>query len=142
LNSFPSSTAGSITLASTPIGNLGDISERLIHTLNNCTTIICEDTRHTLILLNHLQIVKPLRSFHSFSNKQQFQYILQLAISGQHIVYVSDAGTPGISDPGAELITAAYTYNENVDAQHKIIVDCIPGPCAVTNALLLSGYVQ
>ena len=87
----------------TPIGNLGDITLRAIETFKNVDFVACEDTRHTLQLLNHLEIKKPLISCRAQNEKQVSEKIIQLLCEGKSVAYASDAGTPGISDPGAVL---------------------------------------
>jgi 16S rRNA (cytidine1402-2'-O)-methyltransferase len=91
-------------LVSTPIGNLADITLRALETLKSCDYILCEDTRHSLILLKHYAIHKPLKSYHKFNEASQAQPILNDLLTGKQICLISDAGTPGISDPGEALV--------------------------------------
>lgn len=120
-----------LSLVATPIGNLADITLRALETLKACDYILCEDTRHSLILLQHYQIKKPLKSYHKFNESSQAEAILKDLASGLHICLISDAGTPGISDPGAALVKAC------VDNQIPVMAN--PGPCAAIQALSCSG---
>lgn len=118
-------------VVSTPIGNLQDISQRALTTLQNCTLILCEDTRVTKVLLDHFQIKNELRSYHQWNEKDLLPEILARITAGESIALVSDAGTPLISDPGLMLVKAV------VDAD--LAIDAIPGPCSPIVALTLSG---
>ena len=118
-------------LVATPIGNLSDITFRAIETLNLCDYILCEDTRHSLILLRHYQIQKPLKSYHKFNEASQADQILEDLRNGKNIALISDAGVPGISDPGADLV--------KICVEQAIAVTAIPGPCAAIQALCCSG---
>jgi 16S rRNA (cytidine1402-2'-O)-methyltransferase len=118
-------------LVATPIGNLKDITLRAIETLHSCDYILCEDTRHSLILLKHISIQKPLVSFHRFSEASKEDQVIQDLISGKTICLISDAGTPGISDPGARLVQRC--------AKEEIEVIPIPGACAAITAICASG---
>lgn len=118
-------------LVATPIGNLGDITQRALETLRACDYILCEDTRHSLSLLTHYSIQKPLKSYHKFSNESRTEEILQDLISGSTVALISDAGTPGISDPGTHLVQQCI--------DHNISVVAIPGACAAITALSCSG---
>lgn len=118
-------------IVSTPIGNLKDITLRAIETLKSVDFIACEDTRKTLILLNHYQIKKPLISYYSYNQIRRGEEILKLLTQGKSVALVSDSGTPGISDPGAQLIRRAI--ENNIPLTH------IPGPTALIAALSLSG---
>lgn len=118
-------------LVSTPIGNLADITFRAIETLKACDYILCEDTRHSLILLKHYHIQKPLKSYHKFNEASQAETILKDLEMGKHICLISDAGTPGISDPGADLVKLCI--------EHSLPLTVIPGPCAAIHALVGSG---
>lgn len=119
-------------IVATPIGNLKDISERAIETLRSCDLILCEDTRHSGILLRHLGIEKPLLSYHAFNEKKREEKILDDLRSGRSIALISDAGTPLISDPGLKLIQACIEAN--------IAYTAIPGPCSPIQALVMSGF--
>lgn len=118
-------------LVATPIGNLSDITLRAIETLKACDYILCEDSRHSLILLNHYDIHKPLKSYHKFNEASQAGSILEDLKHGKQIALISDAGTPGISDPGAEIVKLCI--------DHDIAVTAIPGPCAAIQGLICSG---
>lgn len=118
-------------LVATPIGNLSDISLRAIETLKSCDYILCEDTRHSGILLHHYEIRKPLKSFHKFNEASKAETILDDLRAGKQICLISDAGTPGISDPGADIVKLCI--------EHGLAVTAIPGPCAAIQALSCSG---
>lgn len=118
-------------LVATPIGNLSDITYRAVDTLKNCDYILCEDTRHSLTLLRHYDIQKPLKSFHKFNETSREDEIIQDIKEGRKIALISDAGTPGISDPGTQLVQRCV--------QENILVIAIPGPCAAIAALSCSG---
>jgi len=119
-------------IVSTPIGNLADISQRALETLRTCDLILCEDTRHSLILLRHYGIEKKLLSFHQFNEKKKEEELLQELEQGRPIALISDAGTPLISDPGHSLVRACI--------EHGIAFTAIPGPCSPIQALVLSGF--
>jgi 16S rRNA (cytidine1402-2'-O)-methyltransferase len=118
-------------IVSTPIGHLKDITLRAIETLKAVDMIAAEDTRQTKILLDHYEIAKPLTSFFDHNQGVKGQYLLGILKEGKSIALVSDAGTPGISDPGYSLIKLAYDNN--------IPVTVIPGVTALITALTLSG---
>lgn len=118
-------------VASTPIGNLEDITLRAIKILKQADYIVCEDTRHSGILLKKYSISKPLLSFHSHSPESQLKKIMELLKQGKNLALISDAGTPGISDPGYTLIKTAIEEN--------IQITCAPGASAVIAALSISG---
>lgn len=121
-----------LSIVSTPIGNLGDITLRAIETLKTCDAIVCEDTRVTGNLLKLLGIPKKeLISFHGYSHPQKLDAILERLTQGQHLALVSDAGTPGISDPGYALVSRI--------AQQNVHITPIPGPSAFLAALSASG---
>ena len=113
-------------LIATPIGNLGDITYRAVETLQRCDEVWCEDTRQTAKLLNHLGIKKPLISCHEYTQKEKAPQLLEKLKAGLDIVYVSDAGMPGISDPGAVLVQACI----EADLPYSVL----PGPSAVLTA--------
>jgi 16S rRNA (cytidine1402-2'-O)-methyltransferase len=125
-------TPGTLHVVATPIGNLEDITLRALRTLRECDTIAAEDTRHTGRLLSHFQIKKPLISVHRFSEARRSRELLDLLSSGKNIALVSDAGTPGISDPGERLIALCL--------EHKIPVTAVPGASAILHALVVSGF--
>ncbi|OGS20470.1 MAG: 16S rRNA (cytidine(1402)-2'-O)-methyltransferase [Elusimicrobia bacterium RIFOXYA2_FULL_40_6] len=122
---------GTLYLVATPIGNLEDITLRAIRTLKEVHLIACEDTRRTRILLSHYEISKELVSYHSYSQDSKTGYLIESLLSGKNIAYVTDGGTPGISDPGEELVREAVGNN--------ITVESIPGPSALISALVCSG---
>ncbi|MGA8165464.1 MAG: 16S rRNA (cytidine(1402)-2'-O)-methyltransferase [Waddliaceae bacterium] len=118
-------------IVATPIGNLGDITHRAIETLKSCDYILCEDTRRTGILLSHWTIKKPLKSFYRWKEAAKEEGIIADLHAGRNICLVSDAGTPGISDPGTRLIKRCHSEN--------LPVTSIPGACAAIIALSCSG---
>ena len=122
---------GKLYLVATPIGNLEDITLRAINTLKEVDIIAAEDTRHTLKLLNHLNIAKPLISYHRHNEEIKSQELIKKLLNGENIAIVTDAGTPGISDPGEEIVKEAI--------KNKIDIIPIPGACAAINALITSG---
>ena len=121
-------------IIATPIGNLQDISARALETLRSVDFILCEDTRHTQKLLSFYNISNKLVSYHQHSNQRKINYILSLLIEENDIALVSDAGTPGISDPGNKLISLA------IEKINELEVIPIPGPCALITALSISGF--
>ena len=123
---------GNLYLVATPIGNLEDITLRAINVLNQVDIIAAEDTRHTLKLLNHLNIKKPLISYYKETEKIKSEILIEKLLSGKNIALVSDAGTPVISDPGEEIV------KQCIEKNIKIIP--IPGACAFINALICSGF--
>lgn len=123
--------AGKLYLVATPIGNLEDITLRAINILKEVDIIAAEDTRHTLKLLNHLGISKPLISYHRHNEEVKSEELINKLLDGKNIAVVTDAGTPGISDPGEEIVKEAIKNN--------IDIIPIPGACAAINALIVSG---
>ena len=123
--------SGTLYLCATPIGNLGDISERLIETLKSVDLIAAEDTRHTLKLLNHLDIKKPLISYYEHNRREKGEQLVKRLLEGDNIALVSDAGTPAISDPGEDLVALC--------AEAGIPVIPIPGAVAAICALIVSA---
>jgi 16S rRNA (cytidine1402-2'-O)-methyltransferase len=119
-------------LVATPIGNLADFSFRAVQILKQCDYILCEDTRHSRILLDHYGIQTPLKSFHRFNEASTEESIIIDLKAGKTLAVISDAGTPLISDPGEELIRRCR--NE------EIAISAVPGPCAIIDALVLSGF--
>lgn len=122
---------GKLYIVATPIGNLGDITLRAIETLKKVDIVAAEDTRHTLKLLNHLEITKPLISNHRHNEEIRTDILMKKLSEGQDIALVSDAGTPGICDPGEVIIKRCI--------EEGIEVIPIPGACAMINALIASG---
>jgi 16S rRNA (cytidine1402-2'-O)-methyltransferase len=123
---------GELYIVGTPIGNLGDMTLRALEALKNADTIACEDTRHTLKLLNHFSIAKPLVSCHANDEARASAKIVALLNAGRKVAYCTDAGTPGLSDPGAVLVRQARA------AGHTIIP--IPGPSALATLVSVSGF--
>ncbi len=122
----------SLYIVSTPIGNLGDITLRAIDVLKKSDFILCEDTRRSLKLLNHLKIKKKLISYHKFNEKKQINHLIEYINQGKILSLISDAGTPLLSDPGKILI------NECIQKNIKII--SIPGVSSLTAAMSVSGF--
>ena len=122
--------SGILYLVATPIGNLDDITLRAIKTLKEVDFIAAEDTRHTLKLLNHLNISKPLISYYKQNEKIKSDIIIKRILNGESAAIVSDAGTPAISDPGEEIVKVAI--ENNIKIVH------IPGACDLINALICS----
>ncbi len=122
---------GKIYLVATPIGNLEDMTFRAIKVLKEVDVIAAEDTRHTLKLLNYYEISKPLISYHRHNEDIKTDFLIQKVLNGENIAIVTDAGTPGISDPGEEIVKEAIKNN--------IDIIPIPGACALINALIVSG---
>lgn len=123
--------AGKLYLCATPIGNLEDITFRVIRTLKEVDLIAAEDTRHSIKLLNHFEINTPMTSYHEFNKKDKGLYLIEQLKQGVNIALITDAGTPGISDPGEDLVKLAY--------EAGIEVTSLPGPVACITALTLSG---
>ena len=126
---------GTFYLVSTPIGNLEDFSFRALRILKEVDLILAEDTRVTKKLLDHYKIKKPILSYHQHSKLQKVDYIINLLKEGKSLALVSDAGTPGISDPGNLLVKEAI---ERLNDKVKIVP--IPGPSALTAAASISGF--
>ena len=124
---------GTLVLCATPIGNLGDISERLIETLSGADVVFAEDTRRTGQLLNHLGISKPMRSYFAGNERTRNSELQALLAEGKTIAFVSDAGMPAVSDPGSSAVQIAVAIGAAVTA--------IPGPSAPVTAVALSGFV-
>jgi len=123
--------AGTLYLVPTPIGNLGDISQRMAQTLAEADFIAAEDTRVSIKLLNHLGLKKPMLTYHRHNTETGGQAVLDRLLAGEDCALVTDAGMPAISDPGEELVARC--------AQQGIPVVTIPGPCALVTALAASG---
>ena len=120
-----------LILIPSPIGNLGDITNRAIETIKNVDLILCEDTRRTIKLLNHLGIKKKLKSYHKFNEHSIVEKIINDIKGGVKAGLLSDAGTPGISDPGYLIVKKCI--------DNHIDVECLPGPTALIPALVVSG---
>ena len=125
-------SSNSLYIVSTPIGNLDDITLRAIEVLKNSDIILCEDTRRSLKLLNHLKIKKKLISYHKFNEKKQISSIIKYIEQGKILSLISDAGTPLLSDPGRLLV------NKCIEDKIKIIP--VPGVSSITSAMSISGY--
>lgn len=123
--------AGTLYLVPTPIGNLGDISRRVADTLAAADFVAVEDTRVTVKLLNHLELKKPMVTYHRHNKDTAGPAILERLLAGESCALVTDAGTPAISDPGEDLVALC--------AQAQVPVEAIPGPCALVTALSVSG---
>lgn len=122
---------GTLYLCGTPIGNLEDITLRALRILRQVDLVAAEDTRHTLRLLNHFHITAPLISYHEHNKAKAGEKLVEKLLSGMDIALVTDAGMPGISDPGEELVKQCYA--------HGIPVTAAPGPTAFSTAVVLSG---
>ncbi len=123
--------AGRLYLCATPIGNLEDITLRVLTTLKEVDLIAAEDTRHSIKLLNHFQIKTPMTSYHEYNKIEKAKYLVEQMMQGIHLALITDAGTPGISDPGEELVKQCY--------EAGIEVTSLPGPAACITALTMSG---
>ncbi|MDF2485331.1 MAG: rsmI [Herbinix sp.] len=123
--------SGMLYLCATPIGNLEDITLRVIRTLKEVDLIAAEDTRHSIKLLNHFEIKTPMTSYHEFNKIEKARHLVEQLKTGVNIALITDAGTPGISDPGEELVRQAY--------EAGITVTSLPGACAAVTALTLAG---
>ena len=123
---------GVLYVVATPIGNLKDITLRALDVLNTVDIIACEDTRRTRVLLSHYGISKPLMSLHAHSSVKRIEEIIELIKNGKNVAYVSDAGTPSVSDPGTELVNKAY--------EEGIKIVPLPGPSALSTAISLSPF--
>ena len=121
-------------LCATPIGNLGDLTPRVREALSACSAVYCEDTRRTLTLLNHCGIKKPLVSCYRENELARANEVVGRLLAGETLVYVSDAGMPGISDPGARAADAVRAAG--------LPVTVIPGPCALSAAIALCGQTE
>lgn len=123
--------AGKLFLCATPIGNLGDISQRALETLEQVDLIAAEDTRNSIKLLNHFGIKKPLTSYHEYNKVEKAAVLIEKMKAGSQIALITDAGTPAISDPGEVLVKMCQ--------EAGIVVTSLPGPAACITALTLSG---
>lgn len=148
---------GTLYIVATPIGNLEDISKRALETLSKVDLILAEDTRQAIKLLSHYDIKKDIISYHQHSGNEKKFEILNLLLGGKNIALVSDAGTPGIADPGNELVDFIHSQSssskfldaplsprisagDDLLAQEKISIIPIPGPSAVSTALSVCGF--
>ena len=128
---LPPLTPGTLYLVATPIGNLEDITLRALRVLKECDVVAAEDTRHSGLLLRHFGIAKPMLSYFQFNESRRTEEILERLRRGEKVALVTDAGTPGISDPGERVVRAARAAGLRVEAA--------PGPCALVAALTCSG---
>lgn len=122
---------GTLYLCATPIGNLQDITERVVNTLREADLIAAEDTRNSIKLLNHFQIKAPMTSYHEHNKVEKAEVLIKKLLAGQNIALITDAGTPAISDPGEALVAKCQ--------EAGIPVTSLPGCCACITALTLSG---
>lgn len=122
---------GKLYLCATPIGNLEDITLRVLNTLREVDLIAAEDTRHSIKLLNHFDIKTPMTSYHEYNKVEKARYLVEQMTKGLQVGLVTDAGTPAISDPGEELVRQCY--------EAGVEVTSLPGPAACITALTLSG---
>lgn len=129
--SLPPLMPGTLYLVATPIGNLEDITLRALRVLRECDAVAAEDTRHSGQLLKHFGISKPLMSYFQFNEAKRSEEIIERLRRGEKIALVTDAGSPGISDPGERVVRAAVTAGLRVES--------VPGPCALIAALTASG---
>ena len=123
--------AGKLYLCATPIGNLGDMTPRVVETLNMVDVIAAEDTRNSIKLLNHFDIHTPMTSYHEYNKVEKAYQLIGQMQNGQNIALITDAGTPAISDPGEVLVKMCH--------EQGITVTSLPGPAACITALTLSG---
>ena len=123
--------AGILYLCGTPIGNLEDITFRVIRTLKEVDLIAAEDTRHSIKLLNHFEIKTPMTSYHEYNKIEKAEYLVKLMQEGKNIALITDAGTPAISDPGEELVKACH--------EAGVSITSLPGAAACITALTVSG---
>ena len=123
--------AGKLYLCATPIGNLQDMTSRVIETLSEVDLIAAEDTRNSIKLLNHFEIKTPMTSYHEYNKVEKAHVLIHKMQEGQNIALITDAGTPAISDPGEVLVQMCQAEG--------IVVTSLPGPAACITALTLSG---
>lgn len=123
--------SGMLYLCATPIGNLEDITYRVLRILKEADLIAAEDTRNSIKLLNHFEIKTPMTSYHEYNKYEKGRYLVEQMQEGKNIALITDAGTPGISDPGEELVAMCY--------EAGIPVTSLPGPAACITALTISG---
>ena len=132
MTSGSAASSGRLLLVATPLGNLGDITVRSLEALRSADAVLCEDTRRTGLLFKLLGINAPLQPYHAHNEHAVLTRVVEQIRNGRTIVLVSDAGTPGVSDPGFLLVRALL--------EQRLEVDVLPGPTALIPALLLSGF--
>ncbi len=125
--------AAKLSMVATPIGNLEDVTLRALRTLKEADVVACEDTRVTKKLLSHFDIHTPTVSFHANSGQKGFDKIIKLLDEGKHVALVSDAGTPGVSDPGLELVSVVR------ERLPEVLIETIPGASSLAAALAIAG---
>ena len=123
--------AGKLYLCATPIGNLQDMTPRVIETLQAVDLIAAEDTRNSMKLMNHFEIHTPMTSYHEYNKIEKAKYLIEQLQEGKNIALITDAGTPGISDPGEDIVRICY--------EEGIEVTSLPGAAACVTALTMSG---
>ena len=123
--------AGQLYLCATPIGNLEDITMRVLRVLKEVDVIAAEDTRNSIKLLNHFEIKTPMTSYHEYNKYDKAAYLVNRMLAGENVALITDAGTPGISDPGEELVKQCHAAG--------VTVTSLPGACACVTALTLSN---
>lgn len=145
---------GILYIIATPLGNLGDITLRALEILKSVDLVVCEDTRQSIKLLNHFNIAKPLVSYFQHSKLSKIEYIAEQLAQGKNIALVTDAGTPGISDPGGQLVSFLVNQfvSQGTDSEaisrakptsrqtEELKIVPIPGPCAAIAALSICGF--
>ena len=124
---------GKLSIVATPIGNLGDLTFRALWNLKECSVIYAEDTRVTLKLLNHYGLRKPIFRLDAATESTKTAEVIERLEKGEHVVYVTDAGTPGVSDPGARLVSLVR------EELPEVKIEAVPGPSALTAALSIAG---
>lgn len=130
---------GTLSIVATPIGNLEDITLRALRVFKEADYILCEDTRVTGKLLKHYDIKAPLKRYDAHASESFHQEVIQDLEDGKKIALCSDAGTPGVSDPGVFLVAQIHGINKELSDDSRIIVDAIPGASAVTAAFSIAG---
>lgn len=123
--------SGILYLVATPIGNLSDMTSRAIDTLREVDLIAAEDTRNSIKLLNHFEIKTPMTAYHEYNKYDKADYLINELLGGKNIALITDAGTPGISDPGEVLVSKCH--------ENAVPVTSLPGCCALISALIISG---
>lgn len=127
---------GKLSIVATPIGNLEDITLRALRTFKECDVVLCEDTRVTRKLLSHYEISAPTESYHTHSSGGKSEKIMALLEAGKHLALVTDAGTPGISDPGSELVRLVR------EKMPEVRIESVPGASALSAALSIAGLTN